>query len=189
MTNTINLGQLYLNLADDTSKISAMSKTVLHRFYEYVIEDIGRGLTIVPTDKNYSYQEMEAMYQRQFLPIFAGGSDGSLGIPKLTERAAHEIIHMITGNDFTSSGEYKVCLDTLRLFDSFVKYKFNYISETVSHQCKQIIYSEVHLQSCAYHYLGEFPDTQKIVLTHLPRYEREFLNWSSLDKKLVRSKK
>ena len=165
---TLHLGQLYAVRADESHSVHPNTVTMLIKFYQHILS-VNQGITIVPTELEYSFDSIKDMFSKGILPVYTGGSDGTLGIDKILERATHDIIHISIGADFTNQGEFQSALATMRLFDNFVDYQRN-CSDQTRYQVKQVIYSDVYLQACYYNYFGTFPDTQKIVLVQLPSY-------------------
>jgi hypothetical protein len=146
-----HLGTLYLE-----AKENQLTPAQLLEVKDWIDDEFSRIPYRVEFVEYQPYKSAEEMTLRvasdKVLLISNSGSESELlgTHHNLKFRAVHDWHHLKSGADFSILGEWQAYLHA--------------ITRTQSRIVKAVLFSEIVLQAAAYHVLGDFPETQKLVL-------------------------
>lgn len=146
-----HLGTLYLEANEN--QLTPAQLLEVKNWIDDEYERIPFPVEFVDYQPYKSAEEMQLnVSNERVLRISSSGSESELlgTHHNLKFRAVHDWHHLKSGADFSILGEWQAYLHA--------------ITRTQSRIVKAVLFSEIVLQAAAYHVLGDFPETQKLVL-------------------------
>lgn len=149
--NIFSLAGKYLRYKDQFDKIDPSTIEELHRYVRLETLSIPVPVHFLDEELNDFHHVKECVKEKGYLPISTLHNNSRLfpGLLNLGFRAIHDWVHIQYDLPFDFYGEYKTWLIQ---------------AKELSYPAKQVLFSEIVLQTAYYVTYGSFMEDQKIVL-------------------------